>query len=184
MANSLHVTLFLLLSLLAAHKALASSHNHGLHLRSLEFSLFQHETVNKTGYIVVDGVAGTGISQTTTPFGTIFVFRDNMTTSLNDSSRVVGIAEGTSITTSFDGLRSLSFAKITLKTHGYEGSVSILGVVHNTKPSDLPIAGGTGDFMFVQGYVRSSPVDLQGLTVVYKIEFHLYWPPYATDGPK
>ncbi|KAG1361070.1 dirigent protein 7 [Cocos nucifera] len=184
MANSLHLPLFLLLSILAAHKALASSHNHDQDLRFLQFSLFQHETINKTGYIVVDGVAGTGFSETTTPFGTIFVFRDNMTTSLNDSSGVVGIAEGTSITTSFDGLRSLLFAKITLKTHGYEGSVSILGVVHNTKPADLPISGGTGDFTFVQGYVRMSPVDLHGLTVLYKIEFHLYWPPYATNGPK
>jgi len=36
--------------------------------------------------------------------------------------------------------------------------------------------------MFVQGYVTSSPVDLKGLTVVYKIEFHIYWPPYAIQS--
>lgn len=48
------------------------------------------------------------------------------------------------------------------------------------KPADHPIVGGTGDFMFAQGYVTTSPVELAGLTVVYKIEFHIYWPPYAS----
>ena len=60
-------------------------------------------------------------------------------------------------------------AKITLNFKHRKGSISILGVTHNTKPSDHPVVGGTGDFLFVQGYI----------TVVYKIEFHLYWPPYA-----
>ncbi|OAY82983.1 hypothetical protein ACMD2_13155 [Ananas comosus] len=152
-------------------------------MRSLHFSLYQHETINKTGFIVVDGIAGAGVTQTTTPFGTIFVFRDNLTASAEPSasaSAVAGVAEGASITSSFDGLCSLSLAKITLKIDGYKGSISILGGTHNTKPSDYPVAGGTGDFLFVQGYIRSSPVDLNGPTVVYKIDFFLYWPPYAT----
>jgi len=175
---------FILFSLLIVHGAATSSHHHH-HLKSLHFSLFQHETVNKTGFIIVDGIAGNaGITQTTTPFGTVFVFNDMMTTTPDAASPVAGIAEGTSITTSLDGLRSLSAAKITLKIDGYEGSISILGGTHNTKPSDDPVVGGTGDFMFVQGYVRSSPVDLHGITVVYKIEFHLYWPPYATISHK
>ncbi|KAJ6820162.1 uncharacterized protein M6B38_399645 [Iris pallida] len=169
------LSLFLLTE--AGHK-----HNRGRNgLKSLEFSLYQHETINKTGFIVVDGVAGNaGVSQTTTPFGTVFVFRDRMTAGLGlSSSRVAGVAEGTSITSSLDGLRSLSIAKITLDVEGRRGSISIVGGTHNTKPSDYPVVGGTGDFLFVQGYVRSSPVDLRGTTVVYKIEFHLYWPPYA-----
>nr|CAD1840773.1 unnamed protein product [Ananas comosus var. bracteatus] len=115
-------------------------------MRSLHFSLYQHETINKTGFIVVDGIAGAGVTQTTTP----------------------------------SGPSSLSLAKITLKIDGYKGSISILGGTDNTKPSDYPVAGGTGDFLFVQGYIRSSPVDLNGPTVVYKIDFFLYWPPYAT----
>ncbi|XP_010935284.1 uncharacterized protein [Elaeis guineensis] len=183
MANSLHVTLFLLLSLLAAHKALASSHNHGLHLRSLEFSLFQHETTNKTGFVIVEGVTGPGITRTTTPFGTIFVYLNNLTTTISASSRLVGIAEGVSITSSFDGFRSISVAHITLEIHGYRGTVSVVGVVHNTKPAVLPVVGGTGDFLFVQGYVKSTLVDLEALNVMYKIDFHLYWPPYATNSP-
>lgn len=130
----------------------------------------------------MNGVAGTGVSQTTTPFGTLFAFNDPMTVTTNPSSKVVGIAEGTSITSSFDGLRSISTAKITLRLKNHQGSISIVGGTHNLKRADHPVVGGTGDFIFVQGYITSSPVDLKGLHVVYKIEFHLYWPPYAAEA--
>ncbi|KAF3440869.1 hypothetical protein FNV43_RR19155 [Rhamnella rubrinervis] len=158
------------------------NHHHQDQIKSLHFSLFQHETINKTGYIIVNGVAGPGVSQTTTPFGTLFAFQDPMTVTANPSSKAVGIAEGTSITSSLDGLRSISIAKITLRLKNHQGSISIVGGTHNVKRSDHPVVGGTGDFIFVQGYITSSPVDLKGLTVTYKIEFHLYWPPYAAQA--
>ncbi|XP_019421391.1 PREDICTED: dirigent protein 19-like [Lupinus angustifolius] len=160
-----------------------SHHHHHHHLKSLHFSLYQHETINKTGYIIVNGVeGGAGVTQTTTPFGTLFVFQDPLTATANRSSKLVGTSEGTSITSSFDGLQSISIAKLTLHLKNHKGSVSIVGGTNNIKPSDHPVVGGTGDFLFVQGYVTSSPVDLKGLTVTYKIEFHLYWPPYATQA--
>lgn len=173
----LAVLLFALLSFEATTST--SHHKHGL--KSLHFSLFQHETINKTGYIIVKGVAGPAVGQTTTPFGTLFAFEDPMTVAANRSSKLVGIAEGTTVTSSLDGLRTISIAKITLRLKNYKGSISIVGGTHNIKPSDHPVVGGTGDFLFVQGYVTSSPVDLEGITVVYKIEFHLYWPPYAAQ---
>ncbi|PKI67337.1 hypothetical protein CRG98_012286 [Punica granatum] len=185
MAPYLHYTALALLVILASsppsdHVVAAPSHHRPVGMKSLHFSLFQHETINKTGYIIVNGVPGKGVvSQTTTPFGTIFAFQDPMTVTANRSSKLVGIAEGTSITSSLDGLRSISIAKITLDLKGHKGSISVVGGTHNIKPSDHPVVGGTGDFMFVQGTVTSSPVELEGLTVVYKIEFHLYWPPYA-----
>lgn len=151
--------------------------------KTLSLTLYQQETINKTGYIVVDGVAGAGVSQTTTPFGTIYVFRDDLTVSADRASRVAGVAEGTSITTSLDGLQSLSLAKITVRHRRHRGSVSVLGGTYNTKPSDYPVLGGTGDFAYALGYVRSSPVDLRGRTVTYKMELHLYWPPYAHYAP-
>ncbi|XAR58046.1 hypothetical protein NMG60_11026395 [Bertholletia excelsa] len=177
----LHHSVLLFFFFLLSGTAIAASHDHHHHegLKSLHFSLFQHETINKTGYIIVNGVAGPRVSQTTTPFGTLFAFQDPMTLTRNQTSKVVGIAQGTSITSSLDGLESISIAKITLNMKHYKGSISIVGGTHNIKPSDHPIVGGTGDFLFVQGYVTSSPVDLVGLTVTYKIEFHLYWPPYA-----
>ncbi|XP_020207838.1 dirigent protein 19 [Cajanus cajan] len=185
MASYLHnyVLAILLLAIIQFKATSASSHHHHHHLKSLHFSLFQHETINKTGYIIVEGISikgGAGISQTTTPFGTLFVFQDPLTVAANRSSKLVGISEGTSITSSVDGLQSISIAKLTLRLKHHKGSISVVGAINNIKPSNLPVVGGTEDFMFVQGYVTSSPVDLKGLTVVYKIEFHLYWPPYAT----
>ncbi|XP_027347663.1 dirigent protein 19-like [Abrus precatorius] len=184
MASSLHNCVFaiLLLAIIQFKTTHANSHHHH-HLKSLHFSLFQHETINKTGYIIVNGIeGGPGITETTTPFGTLFVFQDPLTVSANRSSKLVGISEGTSITSSLDGLQSTSVAKLSLSLKHHKGSVSIVGGTNNVKPSDYPVVGGTGDFMFVQGYVTSSPVNLKGPTVVYKIEFHLYWPPYATQA--
>ncbi|KAM1501803.1 hypothetical protein COP1_026913 [Malus domestica] len=103
-----------------------------------------------------------------------------MTVTANRSSKAVGIAQGTTVSSSLDGLQSISVAKITLRLKKHSGSVSIVRDTHNVKAADHPVVGGTGDFLFVQGYVTSSPVDLRGLTVVYKIAFHLYWPPYTT----
>lgn len=177
--TSLVLSSLLMTIILSPTAAVAHLHHRHRHLRSLHFSLFQHETINKTGYFVVDGVAGPGVSQTTTPFGTMFVFQDPLTTTVDRASKLVGTAEGTAITSSLDGLRSISIAKVTLRLRRHSGSVSVVGGTHNIKPSNHPVVGGTGDFLFVQGYVTSSPVDLTGITVVYKLEFHLYWPPYA-----
>ncbi|XP_052140230.1 uncharacterized protein LOC127760058 [Oryza glaberrima] len=157
----------------------------GFHGKKLSFTLYQQETINKTSYMVVGGVAGAGVSETTTPFGTVYVFRDDLTVRAERSSRVAGVVEGTSVTTSFDGLRSLSLGKITLDHRGHRGSVSVLGGTHNTRPSDCPVVGGTGDFGYAVGYVRTSPVNLRarGSSVTFKVEFHLYWPPYAHYAP-
>lgn len=179
MAQSLSPYALAALLLVLSLKATSAAHHHHHQLKSLHFSLYQHETINKTGYIIVNGVAGANLSQVALPFGTLFVFEDPMTVTANRTSKVVGIAEGTSITSSLDGLTSVSTAKITLNLKKHKGSISIVGGTHNVKPADHPVVGGTGDFLFVQGYVTSSPVDLVGITVVYKIEFHLYWPPYA-----
>lgn len=185
--NSL-LAIVLSIFLLPLTATFSSSHHHHHHLRglkSLHFALYQHETINKTGYIIVNGVAGPGVSQTTTPFGTLYAFQDPMTLDPSPASRVVGTCQGTSITSGLDGLESISIARVSLVNvkNKYNGTVSIVGVTHNIEPSTHPIVGGTGDFLFAQGYVTSSPVDLVGLTVTYKIEFHVYWPPYATPKP-
>ncbi|XP_059286274.1 dirigent protein 22-like [Lycium ferocissimum] len=178
---------YLLLFVLLTREASSTNHHHHHHrhhhhhneLKSIHFTLFQQETINKTAYGIVKGVAGAAVSQTTTPFGTVYVFQDPLTLKANSNSKIVGITEGTSITSSLDGLQSISIAKITLKMKHYKGSISVVGGTHNTKPSNHPVVGGTGDFLFVQGYVTSSPVELAGMTFTYKIQFHLYWPPYA-----
>ncbi|KAK7367204.1 hypothetical protein VNO80_09213 [Phaseolus coccineus] len=152
--------------------------------KSLHFTLFQHETTNKTGFVIVNGVEGSeGKSETSTPFGSLFVFQDPLTAKANRSSKQLGTAEGTSITSGLDGLSSISVAKLTLRVKNHKGSISIVGGTNSLERSDYPVVGGTEDFLFVHGYVTSSPLDVKATTVVYKIGFHLYWPPYPPPAP-
>ncbi|EAZ14365.1 hypothetical protein OsJ_04286 [Oryza sativa Japonica Group] len=156
----------------------------GFHGKKLSFTLYQQETINKTSYMVVAGVAGAGVSETTTPFGTVYVFRDDLTVRPERSSRVAGVVEGTSVTTSFDGLRSLSPGQDHARPPRPPGDpCPSSGGKQNTRPSDCPVVGGTGDFAYAVGYVRTSPVNLRGSSVTFKVEFHLYWPPYAHYAP-
>ena len=147
------------------------------------FTVYQHDRLNETGYVVVTGDEGAPSSDTTRPFGSIYVFRDDLTLHNDSDSPVAGVMEGTATTTSFDGLHNLLAAKISLHHRGYRGSVSVLGGSHNTKPSVYPVVGGTGDFLYTEGYVQSSPVDSDGPRVMYTLEIHLYWPPYAKFAP-
>ncbi|GAA0187446.1 hypothetical protein LIER_34734 [Lithospermum erythrorhizon] len=111
--------LFLFVILLISSKVEPSSlHHHHHSKKPLHFSLFQHETINKTVFVIVNGVAGPVVGQTTTPFGTLSAYQDPMTITANTTS----------------------------KKH--------------------------------KGYVTSSPVNLVGHTLTYKIEFHIYWPQY------
>ncbi|TVU36310.1 hypothetical protein EJB05_18240, partial [Eragrostis curvula] len=147
------------------------------------FTVYQHDHLNETGYVVVTGDEGAPFSDTTRPFGTIYVFRDPLTVHNSSSSATAGVIEGTSTTTSFDGLRNLQAAKITLRHRGYRGSLSVLGGTHNTRPSVYPIVGGTGDFLYAQGWVRQTPLDADGPEVLYRLEIHVYWPPYVKFAP-
>ncbi|KAF5769070.1 putative dirigent protein [Helianthus annuus] len=173
-----------LLFVLIPLEATTHHHHHQQHgLKSLHFTLYQQETLNKTAYFVIQGVAGPPLSLTTAPFGTMFVFQDPLTLKPNHTSKLVGTSEGSAITSGLDGLQSITVGKVTLNLKKHKGSISIVGVTNNIKPSNHPVVGGTGDFLFVQGYITSSPVNLVGSPVTYKIEFHLYWPPYAYLKP-
>ncbi|KAJ6996919.1 hypothetical protein D5086_010468 [Populus alba] len=149
--------------------------------KCLHFTLYQQEAINKTVYLIVKGVTGPDVSPSASPFGSMFVNHDLLTISPNSSSKVVGVAEGVSITSSLDGLTNVVMEKITLELKHYKGSVSVIGTAHNIKVIDLPVVGGTGDFMFVQGYIKPSLVTFENPNILYKIEFHLYWPSYVAN---
>ncbi|CAD6235651.1 unnamed protein product [Miscanthus lutarioriparius] len=101
------------------------------------FTVYQHDRLNETGYVVVTGDEGAPSSDTTRPFGSIYVFRDDLTLHNDSDSPVAGVMEGTATTTNFDGLHNLLAAKISLHHRGYRGSVSVLGGSH-----DVGVSGG------------------------------------------
>uniref|UniRef100_A0A0D9V8J6 Dirigent protein n=1 Tax=Leersia perrieri TaxID=77586 RepID=A0A0D9V8J6_9ORYZ len=212
-AVSLVLCLLLLITIIFAHRLLHQSSSSSssssrikiskdVHDKTVSFTLYQQESMNRTGYVVVPGIdaaanpagrsviASAGDDEGRWPFGSMYVFRDNLTVRADSSSRVAGVAEGNSISTSFDGedgRRRLSSATITVRHRGYRGSVSVLGGTHNsTRPSVYPVVGGTGDFAYAVGYVRSSPVNSSGRSsteTTYKMELRLYWPPHAYYAP-
>lgn len=185
MAQHLHsfviASFFLALSFIVAF---TSEHDYP-GLKSLHFTVYQQGTLNKTSYLILNGVdTGEAMSPYAAPFGTLQVYYDPLTIGPSRSSKVVGTIEGISVASSLDGLQTVSLTKMSLSLMNHTGSISVVGGAANLTPDDLTIVGGTGDFMFAQGYLRSSPFELNGTTTyVYKNEFHLYWPIYATRPP-
>ncbi|KNA07534.1 hypothetical protein SOVF_170950 [Spinacia oleracea] len=174
--------LFLLPALAVSTSDNVAVHHHDNGLKSMHFTLYQHDDLNKTAFLIVKGFAGPELNATVSPIGSIFVVRDPLTATPDSSSEVLGFVEAASITTSFDGLENLSIGKITLNLKGHKGSISSLGSVNNLKPSSVPVVGGTEDFFLVQGYLVMAIVDMKGYNLTYKLDFHLYWPPYAAQA--
>ncbi|AQK99137.1 hypothetical protein ZEAMMB73_Zm00001d012227 [Zea mays] len=54
------------------------------------FTVYQHDRLNETGYVVVTGDEGAPSSDTTRPFGSIYVFRDDLTLHNDSDSPVAG----------------------------------------------------------------------------------------------
>ncbi|KAL9231021.1 hypothetical protein vseg_006295 [Gypsophila vaccaria] len=153
-------------------------HKHGIKYK--HYTFYQHDIFNQTDYLIVPGVAGANFSGVAAPFGTITVLKDNLTLSVDPSSKVVGDCEALTVASSFDGLDGLSIIRFALDLEdGPKGTISVLGVVNTLAPSDLPVTGGTKDFLLVQGYITSTLVSFNGPIFVYKVDFHLFWPPYA-----
>ncbi|KAL2905742.1 Dirigent protein 2 [Bienertia sinuspersici] len=178
-----------LLSLLVAptsqhelHHQHQHQHHSGGH-RSAHFTLYLQETLNKTAYFIVKGVAGPGgMTVTANPFGSLFVYNDPLTETPDPNSKVMGHMEGTDVTSSFRGERAMCNIRTTLNLKGYKGELLNVGVGYFNQVSEYPLVGGTGDFRFAQGYMTSSAVKLTGPTTCYKIDFVLFWPPYAAPA--
>ncbi|XP_031107698.1 disease resistance response protein 206-like [Ipomoea triloba] len=179
-ANSNHALLLLLLpALLLPYQA--TSDPHQPKFKSAHFTIYQHDTFNKSAYLVTQGLPGDWDLVTLgTPFGSLLVFQDVLTATQDPDSEVVGSADGISIASRFDGSLTVSTVKFSLNTTVYKGTLSFVGGTHVSEASDHPVVGGTGDFLFVTGYGTSTLVKLEGVASVYRIDLYLYWPPYGT----
>ncbi|KAK9689063.1 hypothetical protein RND81_09G032700 [Saponaria officinalis] len=180
-------SLFSFIVLITLFSTLALSHDlkhHHIatknHLKSLKFTLYLHETINKTAYFVVKGVAGpTGITKTSNSFGSLVVYQDPLTETPDPTSKVLGHVEGLATTSSFTGERTTCVSRMTLNIKGYKGELLNVETGYYNQVSELPFVGGTGDFRFAQGYIISTLFDLRGEGACYKTDFVIYWPPYA-----
>ncbi|XP_019172089.1 PREDICTED: dirigent protein 13-like [Ipomoea nil] len=181
-ANYNHALLLLLPAILLPY---CDSHQSPLpHPKSAHFTIYQHDTFNKSAYLVTEGLPGNWDLVTLgTPFGSLLVFQDALTATQDPDSEVVGTVDGISIASRFDGSLTVSTCKFTLNTAAYKGTLSFVGGTHVSEASDHPIVGGTGDFLFVTGYGTSTLVKLEGVASVYRIDLHLYWPP-SYGSPK
>lgn len=178
-----HLLPTLILAALSLKQVNSISHGHNhQQLKSLNFTLYVHDTLNKTGYITAPGVAAgvSSVTSTTAPFGTLYAFHDPITVSASNSSAAAGFSEGIMVTSSFDGLWNVAMMKFSLQLKDHAGTIVTVGGLHTVKPSDIPVLEGTGDFKFVKGYVTISLVDAKGFSLVFKNDFHLYWPPCAS----
>ncbi|XP_031107702.1 dirigent protein 1-like [Ipomoea triloba] len=182
--NHALLLLFLLPAVLVPYQASCDSHQSTINSlyepKYVHLTFYQHETVNKTAYLVTDGMPSTvDLVPFGSPFGSLVVFHDTLTATEDPDSEVVGEEEGTFITSRFDGSVGITTCIFNLNLPNYKGTISIVGATHVSVPSDHPIIGGTGDFLFVQGYGKSTLVSLEGLTAIYRVDLHLYWPSYA-----
>ncbi|XP_074315439.1 dirigent protein 2-like [Silene latifolia] len=178
--------LYLVLLTFLPTLAISSSQYHEHSYKSMHFTLYQHDIYNKSDFLVVAGVTGANYSDVAAPFGTITVSNDNLTLTQDPSSRVVGNAQALTILSTFEGLDSLTVIRfaIDLEDDQHTGTISALGVINTLKPCQLPVSGGTGDFLLVQGYITFSLVYFEGMTFVFKVDFNLFWPPYALHALK
>ncbi|XP_024541818.1 dirigent protein 11-like [Selaginella moellendorffii] len=116
--------------------------------RSLHQRLFWQDFFNVTDFLVTTGVPSLG--NPANPFGAIAVVDDPVTVSRSSDSREVGRIRGTSTVVSMDSLTSL--VSVTLTLDEFQGSsLTFLSAVTNSS-GQLPIATGTGEFLFAKGY--------------------------------
>lgn len=171
-------SLFPTLALSTTYRPNYQQQGNNLSPKSLQLTVYLHETINKTGYFIVKGVEDpkhlTKILSNS--FGSLFAYNDPITETVDPSSKLLGYMEGSAVTTSFDGERVTCISRTILNLKGYKGELLNVGSAHFVEVSELALVGGTGDFRFAQGYMTKSVVQRSGPTTSYKVEFYLYWP--------
>ncbi|XP_057538364.1 dirigent protein 1-like [Amaranthus tricolor] len=171
-----HIILILLLSTISLS---FHNKNNAQHITSLHFTGYLHEKFNKTIYFTFKGQKRSAKSASN-PFGSLLAYNEPLTETPNPSSKLLGNMEGSGVTSSFNGDRMTFICRSKLKIKGYEGEILNVGSASFTKLSELPIVGGTGDFRFAQGYIIQSDM-FKGIggASYYKVDFHVYWPPFS-----
>lgn len=156
--------------------AVHAAHHHARH-ETLRF--FWQDKLNFTDFFILPGLPGVGSAIFTTisvPYGSVFVFVDPLTETPDPASKQIGTARGTFTGASFDGIIVYSAFTFEFNTTKRKGTLSFLGSYPTTVAATIPIVGGTGDFLFAQGYSVFTPVNTSTFNVTYGVDLRVYWP--------
>ncbi|CAO2842808.1 unnamed protein product [Amaranthus hypochondriacus] len=173
------LSLTILILLLSTISFSFPTNNNPQQIRYLHFTVYLHEKFNKTTYFTIKGQKH-NTKSASNPFGSLLAYNEPLTETPNPSSKLLGNMEGSGVTSSFNGDRMTFICRSKLKIKGYKGEILNVGSASFTKLSELPIVGGTADFRFAHGYIIQSDL-LKGIdgASYYKVDFHVYWPPFA-----
>ncbi|EFJ13313.1 hypothetical protein SELMODRAFT_122901 [Selaginella moellendorffii] len=145
-----------------------------------KFQIFWQDRLNVTDFILILGLTniGTGITPVSGPYGTMIVFDDPVTVTPDFNSKVIGSIRGTGSVCKLDGLSTCWAFTIRLTEGKYKGTLTFSSEIDPTKKDVAPISGGTGDFLFAQGFASSTPVDIRTTNTTYSVDLNVFWPPF------
>ncbi|KAJ4758388.1 Dirigent protein [Rhynchospora pubera] len=168
MSNSLYL---LCLLLLLPFSSISAVSIRTLEEKQTHIKLYFHEIIsgpNETSFIVA------GPNLTSQVFGDIVIFDSALREGPDPSSKLIGLAQGTSISTSQSDSSILSVIYFVF-THGrYNGStIAIFGRVPASGTAERTVIEGSGLFRMARGYTISSVVNVSSDSFIIEFNFHL-----------
>ncbi|KAK4434477.1 Exocyst complex component SEC3A [Sesamum alatum] len=149
------------------------------------FSPLPHRKPHKTPhlalsfYIQQPQVGGSAMHSAAPPKAGALIFHRTLTEGPENTSRVVGKAQGFIIPVESFAYSAFNIIYLTFHTHEYSGSVSIQAKNFGHKETEeLAVVGGTGSFSFARGLAVFAETNKQtpNLDATYLIKLHLKFP--------
>ncbi|KAJ4799222.1 Dirigent protein [Rhynchospora pubera] len=162
MSNSL----YLLCLLLLPFSSISAVSTRTLEEKQTHIKLYFHE--------IISGPSEAGPNLASQVFGDIVIFDSALREGPDPSSKLIGRAQGTSISTSQSDSSILS-AIYFVFTHGrYNGStIAILGRVPASGTAERTVIEGSGLFRMARGYTISNVVNASIDSFIIEFNFHL-----------
>ncbi|KAI3460280.1 hypothetical protein Pfo_016943 [Paulownia fortunei] len=130
-------------------------------------------------YIQQPQVGSSPMHPAAPPDAGALIFHRTLTEGPENTSRVVGKAQGFIIPVESFAHSAFNIIYLTFHTHKYSGSISIQAknIAHKEK-EELSVVGGTGSFAFARGLAVFAQTDRQtsNLDATYHLKLHLKFP--------
>ncbi|XP_059635633.1 pterocarpan synthase 1 [Cornus florida] len=138
-------------------------------------------------YIQQPQVANPNMRQVKPSGSGAFVFHRTLTEGPENTSRVVGKAQGFIIPIEHFAHSAFNIIYLTFNTHEYSGTLSVhaKNVAHKEK-EELTVVGGTGSFAFARGLAVFAQTgrDASDLEAMYHIKLHLKFSDRSQTVPR